>query len=160
MKTTVDTRFEAAYEALMAKQIRESKGERKRKLQKGLEHAQKLFLEKVWWPAFGNLYNLSPEFEIRDFKDVKGGKRGRVDLLVETRLKGENAIILIHLEPQSYYEKEFAERMFLYTCKLFEKYRCRIVPIAIFSHKRKMVEPNRFSWRLPFLEVLQFRYYS
>lgn len=69
MKTTIDPLFEAAYAALMERHIKKCKGERKRKLQKGLEHAQKLFLQKVWWPAFGNLHNLSPEFEIRDFKD-------------------------------------------------------------------------------------------
>lgn len=67
--TTIDPLFEAAYTALMERYIKNSKGERKRKLQKGLEHAQRLFLQNVWWPAFGNFHNLSPEFEIRDFKD-------------------------------------------------------------------------------------------
>lgn len=69
MKTTVDSRFEASYVALLEKNMKDSKGERKRKLQKGLEHAQRLFLLNVWWPAFGHFLNLSPEFEIRDFKD-------------------------------------------------------------------------------------------
>jgi very-short-patch-repair endonuclease len=69
MKMVSDPIFEAAYSALMEQQLKMSNGERKRKLQKGLEHAQKLFLLKVWWPAFGHFLNLTPEFEIRDFKD-------------------------------------------------------------------------------------------
>lgn len=94
------------------------------------------------------------------FTDLRGGKKGRVDLLVETRLKGEDALILVHLEPQSYHEKDFSERMFLYASRLYEKYRRRIIPIAIFSHKRKNKEPDTFSWEFSFLDVLQFRYFS
>jgi very-short-patch-repair endonuclease len=69
MKMTIDPRYEATYDAMMTKHLKESTGERKRKLQKGLEHAQKIFLQNVWWPAFEHFHNLSPEFEIRDFKD-------------------------------------------------------------------------------------------
>ncbi|QJD85535.1 Rpn family recombination-promoting nuclease/putative transposase [Cohnella herbarum] len=94
------------------------------------------------------------------FTDLTGGQRGRVDLLVETKLKGEDALILIHFEPQSYYEREFAERMFIYASRLYEKYRRRIVPIAIFSHERKKREPDTFSWEFSFLDVLKFRYFS
>jgi Putative transposase, YhgA-like len=94
------------------------------------------------------------------FTDLTGGQRGRVDLLVETKLKGEDALILIHLEPQSYYERDFAERMFIYASRLYEKYRRRIVPIAIFSHERKKKEPDTFSWDFQFLDVLKFRYFS
>ena len=46
----VDLRFEAAYEVWLAKNGKESKGERKRKLLEGVGHAQKLFLLNIWWP--------------------------------------------------------------------------------------------------------------
>lgn len=30
----------------------------------GHNHAERLFLEKVWWPAFENFLHLYPEYEI------------------------------------------------------------------------------------------------
>ncbi|MDI4643990.1 Rpn family recombination-promoting nuclease/putative transposase [Cohnella hashimotonis] len=90
--------------------------------------------------------------------DLAGGRKGRVDLLIETRLRGEETLIIIHIEPQSYYEPAFAERMFLYASKLYETHRRRILPIAVFSHGRKRAEPDRFGWSFPFLDVMRFRY--
>ncbi len=92
--------------------------------------------------------------------DLTGGKKGRVDLLVETRLREEEAFILVHLEPQSYREEEFAERMFIYAARLYEKHRKPIVPIAVFSHRSRVVEPDSFRWKLPFKEVLRLDYYA
>ncbi|WP_130606128.1 RpnC/YadD family protein [Cohnella abietis] len=105
------------------------------------------------------------------FTDVTGGATGRVDVLIETKLMEEGgnndnldelskALIIVHLEPQSYYQSNFAERMFLYSSKLYEKYRRRILPIAIFSHDRDIQEPDRFTWSFPFLNVMTFRYFT
>jgi len=69
MAVMTDPIFEAAYEAWITKHVKESKGERRRKLLQGIGHAQKLFLIKVWWPLFGQILELTPEFEVRDFKD-------------------------------------------------------------------------------------------
>ncbi|MDQ1909987.1 DNA-binding response regulator [Paenibacillus sp. GD4] len=44
-------------------------GERLRRLLEGHAHAEKLFLEKVWWPAFGSFEGLHPEYEVYDFRD-------------------------------------------------------------------------------------------
>ncbi|MNW56583.1 hypothetical protein D3C74_343100 [compost metagenome] len=38
-------------------------------MQDGHGHAEKLFLENVWWPALGHFENLHPEYEVTDFKD-------------------------------------------------------------------------------------------
>ncbi|PRX67108.1 putative transposase/invertase (TIGR01784 family) [Cohnella sp. SGD-V74] len=81
----------------------------------------------------------------------EGGNRERQE---------DKTLIIIHLEPQSYYQEDFPERMFLYSSKLYEKYRRRILPIAVFSHTRQEKEPNRFGWSFPFLKVMNFRYYS
>ena len=94
------------------------------------------------------------------YTDITGGKKGRVDLLVEVRLKDEAALIIIHIEPQSYVEAQFPERMFLYASRLYEKYRRRIVPIALFSHGAARDEPDSFGWGFPFLQVMTFRYYT
>lgn len=44
-------------------------GERRRRLQEGHGHAEKLFLELVWWPAVGHFRALHPEYEVKDFQD-------------------------------------------------------------------------------------------
>ncbi|MDF2937538.1 MAG: transposase [Paenibacillaceae bacterium] len=91
--------------------------------------------------------------------DIVGGTKKRLDILVKTRLKHEHAFILVHQEPQAYYQEEFPERMFIYTARLYEKYRLRVLPIAIISHRRHSTEPDGFGWGLPNLEVLRFRYH-
>ncbi|AXF57359.1 hypothetical protein [Salicibibacter kimchii] len=47
------------------------------------------------------------------FNDVQRRKSKEVDMAVETKLKGEGSLILIHLEQQAQYEDDFNERMFL-----------------------------------------------
>ncbi|MFC5702545.1 DNA-binding response regulator [Cohnella faecalis] len=61
--------FEAAYERMLHNALKTSGEERKRRLLKKHSHLEKLFLFNVWWPAMGNLDNLHPEYEIRDFKE-------------------------------------------------------------------------------------------
>src|SRR5665647_1783529 len=68
------------------------------------------------------------------FTDIVAGKTRKVDVLIETKLKDEDALIIVHFESQAQYQEFFAELMFLYFCRLFEKYRRRIIPIAIFSY--------------------------
>jgi len=60
--------FEEVYESFLDKHKKLAKGDRLRRLE---EHGslEKLLLEKVWWPAFGNFDNLHPEYEVTDFKD-------------------------------------------------------------------------------------------
>ncbi|BBI32137.1 helix-turn-helix domain-containing protein [Cohnella abietis] len=64
-----DAQFEAAFEVWTANQEKVSSGERKRRLLSEMNHAQKQFLVKVWWPIFHSFNGLMAEFEVRDFKD-------------------------------------------------------------------------------------------
>jgi hypothetical protein len=90
--------------------------------------------------------------------DVTEGEKYRIDLLVETRLKGEDGLIVIHVESQSQYQRTFNERMFIYFGRLYEKYRRKILPIALFSYNTKEEEPDHFSMDFPFLQVVDFHY--
>lgn len=69
VKVQEDSSFEAAFQRWMETQIRQSKGERRARLKKGLGHAEYTFVSRLWWPAFGNLDHLHAEFEVHDFKD-------------------------------------------------------------------------------------------
>ena len=92
------------------------------------------------------------------FTDVTRGDKHRIDILVETRLKGESGIVLVHVENQASAQKDFAERMFIYFSRLYQKHRCRVVPIAVFTYPEKRAEPDRFKLAFPFMPVLDFHF--
>ncbi|TMV51416.1 DNA-binding response regulator [Paenibacillus mesophilus] len=58
-----------AYAVWIGNHQSQRSGERLRRLNEGHGHAEKLFAETVWWPAFGNFDSLHPEYEVFDFKD-------------------------------------------------------------------------------------------
>ncbi|NLI12953.1 Rpn family recombination-promoting nuclease/putative transposase [Pelotomaculum propionicicum] len=94
------------------------------------------------------------------FTDVTAGEKRKVDILVETRLKDEPGLILVHVEPQAYVQKNFNRRMFIYFSRLYEKYRRKILPVVVFSYDRVRNEPDSFELGFPFLDVLNFRFYK
>src|SRR5690625_1258191 len=53
------------------------------------------------------------------FTDLIDGENRRVDLAIEVKLKGKETLVIIHVEPQSTYQKGFHQRMFLYFCLLY-----------------------------------------
>jgi very-short-patch-repair endonuclease len=57
------------YESWMGNHRKKSKGERKRRLLSTSNHAERMFLKQVWWPALGQFAGLHPEYEVKDFKD-------------------------------------------------------------------------------------------
>lgn len=92
------------------------------------------------------------------------GKEGRnLDLLVETKYKAADAFILVHMEPQSYKQNDFRERMFIYFARLFELYRKKypvIIPIAIFTSDDAADEPDTLCLSVPDREILKFHFYK
>ncbi len=114
------------------------------------------FPEMYEYIDFQHLSFLSEEL----FTDVTAGEKYRVDLLVETKLKGEDGLIIVHIENQSYVQSSFPERMFIYFSRLFEKYRTNVVPIAVFSYDTIRDEPSSFTLPLPFGNILHFRFFT
>ena len=94
------------------------------------------------------------------FTDVTAGERHEVDIIVETQLKEEPGLILVHVEPQSYVQKNFNERMFIYYSRLYEKHQRKILPIAVFTYDQVRDEPDTFTQRFTFLDVLRFRFFK
>lgn len=64
--------FQEAYAAFLQRHRQGRSGECLRRLEEGHGHAERLFLEQVWWPAVGHFDTLVPEYEIQDFR---GGVR-------------------------------------------------------------------------------------
>ncbi|MEW5920426.1 MAG: Rpn family recombination-promoting nuclease/putative transposase [Bacillota bacterium] len=90
--------------------------------------------------------------------DVTAGEKKYIDILVKTRLLGEEGFVLVHVEPQARKQVGFAKRMFRYYARLFLKYNLRILPVAVLSHNTKKEEPNSFEIAFPFLKVLEFEF--
>ncbi|MFC0213269.1 DNA-binding response regulator [Paenibacillus chartarius] len=63
--------FTKAYELWLEKHMRSRSGEVLGRLEGGLGHAERLFLELVWRPLFGHFNGLIPEYEVNDFRDGK-----------------------------------------------------------------------------------------
>lgn len=141
-----------------------------RKLAKHIDH-DRLFKEllETFFVEFMELF-FPREYQSIDFEDLRflkqelftdvtAGDKHYVDLVIETKLKGETGLILVHLENQAQYQSNFAERMFIYFSKLYQKHKCPVLPIAIFSYDEIRDEPQNFSVKFPFLTVLDFTYY-
>lgn len=103
-----------------------------------------LFLPNVYQHVdFSSFKPMSEEM----FTDLFNGESRRADIVIEAKLKGQDTLIIIHVEPQSYGQPDFNERMYLYFSLLYNKYRKPILPIAIFSYDE--IGMNVMSTTLP-----------
>lgn len=105
---------------------------------------------------FAHMKFLDKEF----VNDTQRRGTKEIDVVVETKLKGEDGLIIVHVESQAQYQRDFNERMFLYFSRLLEKHPgTRIIPIALFSYDdKKRQEPDTFEMSFPFLDVVKFHY--
>lgn len=63
----VSSEFETAHRLYLQLHTEARYGERRGRLERGHQYAEKLFLQNVWWPLFGNFDHLHPEYEIHDW---------------------------------------------------------------------------------------------
>ncbi|GLX68270.1 DNA-binding response regulator [Paenibacillus glycanilyticus] len=61
--------YEEVFNSWYEDHLKRRNGENKRRLAEGVSHEGKLFLDKVWWPAFLQFDHLYPEFELIDFRE-------------------------------------------------------------------------------------------
>ncbi len=94
------------------------------------------------------------------YTDIISGEKHLLDLVVETKLKGKDSLILVHIEPQSYAQKDFAKRMFKYFSLLHHKFDKPIFPIALFTYRKKRTEKDLYQIEFPFFKVLDFHFFK
>jgi predicted transposase YdaD len=93
------------------------------------------------------------------FVDLVEGEAKIIDLLAEVKLTGEDATILVHIEPQSTGRPIFPQRMFFYFSRLHQKHLKRIYPIAIFSYAEPLeAAKTEYKVEFPSLKVLEFNF--
>ncbi len=80
--------------------------------------------------------------------DAELGLR-RVDKLAQVwRQDGAEAWVLIHVEVQSQEDAAFAERMYVYNYRLYDRFRRRVASLAVLGDERASWRPERFSYEL------------
>ena len=80
--------------------------------------------------------------------DAEIGKR-LVDKVAKVwLLDGEEAWILVHVEVQGHYDKEFAKRMYTYNYRLFDRHKQRVISLAVLADEEVNWRPSNYSYEL------------
>ena len=90
-------------------------------------------------------------------RDAELGRRLADKLVKVWRTGGEEAWVLIHLEIQSQEETNFAERMFVYHYRIYDRYKRSVASLAVLGDERSSFRPNQFESELWGCEVF-FRF--
>ncbi len=79
--------------------------------------------------------------------DAETGRR-YVDKLVRVSLKsGAEQWVLIHVEVQTSDDPKFAWRMYIYNCRLFDKYNREVASFAVLGDDNPRWRPDRFGYQ-------------
>jgi hypothetical protein len=79
-------------------------------------------------------------------QDAELGKRV-VDCLVKVEaLDGAENWIYIHIEVQSQYKANFAQKLFVYNYRLFDRYHCPITTLAILTDDNENWHPTEYGY--------------
>jgi Domain of unknown function (DUF4351) len=81
-------------------------------------------------------------------QDAELGKRFVDKLVRVTRLSGREDWIYIHLEVQGHRQAEFAERMFVYNYRLYDRYRRPIASMAVLADEAAGWHPGAFTFEV------------
>lgn len=101
--------------------------------------------EQIDWsrpPEFldKELQKITPEAEL--------GRRFADHLVKVWLLNGLEAWVLIHIEIQSQYEKDFTERMYIYHSRIFNQYHRRVASLVILGDERGDWRPHQYESEL------------
>lgn len=100
---------------------------------------------------------------------ARGAKTGgrRVDKLVKvTLLNSHEGWVLAHVEVQGQPQDDFAERVFIYHYRIFDKYRRRVASLVILTDTQNNWRPNHYGYELfdcrigidfPIVKLLDYR---
>lgn len=81
-------------------------------------------------------------------RDGKLGKR-RVDKLVRVaRLGGRAQWVFVHIDVQNNLDRDFAERVFIYNYRIYDKYRRPVSSLVLLADHNNGWRPNTFNYAL------------
>jgi hypothetical protein len=82
---------------------------------------------------------------------IRGARVGRrlADKLFKVwRTDGAEAWLLIHIEVQGQRDPDFAERMFVYNYRIYDRYRQPVVSLAVLCDDQASWRPDRFGYNI------------
>jgi hypothetical protein len=80
--------------------------------------------------------------------DAELGKRIADKLIEVCRYNGEETWVLVHVEIQSQREADFAQRMYIYNYRIFDRYKRSVVSLAVLGDTSKNWRPNNYGHNL------------
>ncbi len=81
-------------------------------------------------------------------REAELGSRLADKLFKVSRIDGEEAWVLIHVEVQNQPEEEFGERMYVYHYRIFDRYRRPVVSLAVLGDEQQGWRPDEFGYSL------------
>ncbi len=80
-------------------------------------------------------------------RDSETGRR-LADKLVRVHTRdGEPIMVLTHIEVQGTYERDFAERIYVYNYRIYDKFRFPVVSLAVLTDERPTWHPAFFGYK-------------
>jgi len=70
-------------------------------------------------------------------RDAELGRRYADKLIKVSRHDGADAWVLVHVEVQGRYEADFAERMYQYYSRLYDRYRRAVASLVVLTDPRR-----------------------
>jgi hypothetical protein len=81
-------------------------------------------------------------------RDAELGSR-RVDKLVRVvKRGGAEEWVLVHVDVQGKYDRKFAERIFIYNYRIYDRYRRPVASLAVLADGNRKWRPSHFSYSL------------
>ncbi|BAB74275.1 hypothetical protein DSM107007_04230 [Nostoc sp. PCC 7120 = FACHB-418] len=120
---------------------------------------------KFFFPQTAPLINWERPYEFLDkefqqiAREAEQGRRYADKLVKVWQLQGEEVWLLIHVEIQAKPEDDFAERMFSYNLRIFDKFGQPAISLAILCDADSTWRPNQYSYNYPDCS-LDFRFGS
>jgi hypothetical protein len=103
-------------------------------------------------------WNRGYEFLDKEFqqivRDAEIGLREADKLVKVWRVEGEETWVLIHIEVQSQVQSVFAERMYVYNNRIFDRYRRKVVSLAVLADDQPSWRPTQYSYEIWGCQVL------
>lgn len=81
-------------------------------------------------------------------RDAELGRRFADKLVKLWRQNGQEAWVLVHIEVQGQYEADFAQRMYVYNYRLFDRYNRSVASFAVLADQRPNWRPQQFGYQL------------
>jgi hypothetical protein len=107
------------------------------------------FYPEIYAKVDWNKTPISLDKELEQITAAAETPKRHADKLFQVWLKDEQILwILIHVEVQSQYDKDFSQRMFIYNYRAFDLYHQPVISLAILGDESKTWRPSSYQYGL------------